>query len=149
MVLKMRRLTTSILIASAFSLIGCAPSAYSSKNLDAGDKAAVFVMDIFAFGKVSQAIVCEEEKGTNHPDCQKLLKQTKENFEIWSGAAKDSLNYHYGSDSSNNGYTTDYDWDWDYQPGNSQWVCRGIQTAQYAELSNCAYDVQDDDRWPN
>ena len=44
---------------------------------------------------------------------------------------------------------TDYDWDWDYQPGNGQWVCRGITTGQYAELSNCTYDVQDDDRWPN
>jgi len=46
------------------------------------------------------------------------------------------------------GSTKDYDWDWDYQPANSQWVCRGIQTGQYAELENCLYDVQDDDRWP-
>ena len=44
--------------------------------------------------------------------------------------------------------TYDYDWDWDYQPGNNQWVCRGIQTGQYAELENCTYDYKDDDRWP-
>lgn len=44
--------------------------------------------------------------------------------------------------------STDYDWDWDYQPGNGQWICRGIQTGQYAELENCAYDLKDDDRWP-
>ena len=42
----------------------------------------------------------------------------------------------------------DYDWDWDYQPANRQWVCRGIQTGRYAELSNCAWDRKDDDRWP-
>jgi hypothetical protein len=42
----------------------------------------------------------------------------------------------------------DYDWDWDYQPANRQWVCRGIQTGRYAELSNCAWDAKDDDRWP-
>ena len=42
---------------------------------------------------------------------------------------------------------TDSDWDWDYQPGNGQWVCRGIQTGQYAALSNCAYDIKDDNRW--
>lgn len=48
------------------------------------------------------------------------------------------------------GYSpTDSDWDWDYQPSNGQWVCRGIQTGQYSQLSNCAYDLKDDDRWPN
>ena len=43
---------------------------------------------------------------------------------------------------------TDYDWDWDFQPGNNQWVCRGIQSGQYASLEKCAFDIQDDDRWP-
>jgi len=42
----------------------------------------------------------------------------------------------------------DYDWDWDYQPANTQWVCRGIQTGRYANQDNCAYDFKDDDRWP-
>lgn len=50
--------------------------------------------------------------------------------------------------STVNTYVTDYDWDWDYQPANGQWVCRGIQTGQYAALSNCAYDIKDDNRWP-
>ena len=53
----------------------------------------------------------------------------------------------YGGGSSSRSYT-DYDWDWDYQPANGKWVCRGIQSGQYAELDNCAYDYQDDDRWP-
>jgi len=44
---------------------------------------------------------------------------------------------------------SDSDWDWDYQPKNGQWACRGIQTGQYAELSKCAGDYKDDDRWPN
>lgn len=56
-------------------------------------------------------------------------------------AAAANNNYYGGS-------TTDYDWDWDYQPANGQWVCRGIQTGQYAELENCAYDMMNDDRWP-
>jgi len=44
---------------------------------------------------------------------------------------------------------SDSDWDWDYQPKNGQWACRGIQTGQYAEISKCAGDYKDDDRWPN
>jgi len=58
-------------------------------------------------------------------------------------AIYDSLGQDYTSNSSDN------DWDWDYQPGNNQWVCRGVDTGQYAELENCAYDVIDDDRWPS
>lgn len=45
--------------------------------------------------------------------------------------------------------SSDYDWDWDYQPGNNQWVCRGVQTGQYAEVENCRYDTIDDNRWPS
>ena len=44
---------------------------------------------------------------------------------------------------------TDTDHDWDYQPGNNTWACRGVQTGQYADLDNCAYDIKDDDRWPS
>ena len=43
---------------------------------------------------------------------------------------------------------TDWDWDWDYQPGNGQWVCRGIQTGRYASPDRCAMDLKDDNRWP-
>lgn len=49
-----------------------------------------------------------------------------------------------GARSSN-----DYDWDWDFQPGNQQWVCRGVQTGQYAEVANCRYDSKTDYRWPS
>ena len=54
-------------------------------------------------------------------------------------------------DSNNGGGTKRYDsdWDWDWQPANATWVCRGITTGQYAELSNCQYDIKDDNRWPN
>lgn len=44
--------------------------------------------------------------------------------------------------------TVDWDWDWDYQPANGQWVCRGIQTGQYAVPDRCAMDIKDDNRWP-
>lgn len=50
----------------------------------------------------------------------------------------------YNSPSSG----TDWDWDWDYQPANGQWVCRGIQTGQYATRDKCAIDTMVDDRWP-
>jgi hypothetical protein len=53
------------------------------------------------------------------------------------------------SGSANSYTANDYDWDWDYQPANGQWVCRGVQTGQYASLGNCAYDLKNDDRWPN
>ena len=55
------------------------------------------------------------------------------------------------ADSNNGGGAKRYDsdWDWDWQPANATWVCRGITTGQYAELSNCQYDIKDDNRWPN
>jgi hypothetical protein len=46
------------------------------------------------------------------------------------------------------GTLSDSDWDWDWQPANATWVCRGITTGQYAALSNCQYDIKDDNRWP-
>ena len=57
--------------------------------------------------------------------------------------------------SGGGGYSApvrDYDWDWDAfydQYYNLQWRCRGIQTGQFANDSNCAYDYKDDDRWPD
>ena len=46
------------------------------------------------------------------------------------------------------GQATDYDWDWGYQPANFQWVCRGVQSGQYAAKERCAFDLKIDDRWP-
>ena len=94
---------------------------------------------------------------TNDGDIYDANKHSKEDFSVEktillgigaaaaaAAAAACSDGYCGGGGST----TVDYDWDWDYQPANTQWVCRGIQTGQYAELSDCAYDVQDDDRWP-
>ena len=53
-----------------------------------------------------------------------------------------------GGYSSSSYAETDRDWDWDYMPENRQWVCRGIQTGQFAEPHNCSFDLQNDDRWP-
>jgi hypothetical protein len=47
--------------------------------------------------------------------------------------------------------TVDLSYSWDEQPdayGGRQWVCRGEQTGQYAELSRCAYKIKIDTRWP-
>ena len=81
-------------------------------------------------------------------------KHKKEDFSLLNtigaiGAAAVVINEVYNSSGSSSSYaTSDTDWDWDYQPANNQWVCRGIQTGQYAELENCQYDEVDDDRWP-
>jgi hypothetical protein len=45
----------------------------------------------------------------------------------------------------------DFDWDWDLQSnvrGEPIWVCRGVQTGEYAEVSRCAFKLQTDLRWP-
>ncbi len=47
---------------------------------------------------------------------------------------------------------TDYDWDWDgfyNQFSELVWACRGIQTGQFADASNCTYDLKTDVRWPD
>jgi len=49
---------------------------------------------------------------------------------------------------SNDGRVQFADWDWDYQPGNGQWVCKGIQTERYASPDGCAMNLKDDNRWP-
>jgi len=54
----------------------------------------------------------------------------------------------YNSQPTFSGSNYDYDWAWDFQPGDGRWVCRGIQTGQYASKSNCANDFKNDSRWP-
>lgn len=47
--------------------------------------------------------------------------------------------------------SSDWDWDWDQiynQYGQLVWMCRGIQTTQFAESARCAYKPQTDLRWP-
>lgn len=47
---------------------------------------------------------------------------------------------------------TDYDWDWDQiynQYRQLVWVCRGVQTTQFAEAWHCNGKLQTDLRWPN
>jgi len=45
----------------------------------------------------------------------------------------------------------DWDWDWDqfYDSGALVWVCRGLQTGQFAEPYRCQYKMQTDWRWPS
>jgi hypothetical protein len=45
----------------------------------------------------------------------------------------------------------DFEWDWDafYRNGNLVWVCRGVQTGQFAHHSHCQNKPQLDWRWPN
>lgn len=45
----------------------------------------------------------------------------------------------------------DYSWAWDQQAagyGTTQWVCRGMQTGQYADQSLCANKIRMDTTWP-
>lgn len=47
--------------------------------------------------------------------------------------------------------TADYDWDWDEQYDGTNrlvWVCRGVQSGQYAEPSRCGFKMRTDIRWP-
>lgn len=45
----------------------------------------------------------------------------------------------------------DTQWDWDYMNGGNGfpiWVCRGVQTGQFAEEAKCAGRLMNDGRWP-
>lgn len=56
-----------------------------------------------------------------------------------------------GSAPAASSQSVDSDWDWDqfYDGyGVLVWRCRGVQTGQFAENSNCAYDSMTDYRWP-
>ena len=49
--------------------------------------------------------------------------------------------------SSYSSFTGGPDWDWDIFP-NGQYVCRSIQTGQFAEHYHCDGMPMDDYRWP-
>lgn len=79
----------------------------------------------------------------------------KENLKWIAGAAAvGAIAYYAGKGGGvGAGYAAlqDAEWDWDLQPapyGGTQWVCRGVQTAQYAEQWRCANKIQTDYRWP-
>lgn len=45
----------------------------------------------------------------------------------------------------------DREWDWDLfqnEHGRQVWACRGVQTGQFAETSQCQFRLQTDLRWP-
>ena len=59
-----------------------------------------------------------------------------------------------GSASGGSAYapTSDYDWEWDEfygKYGTLVWACRGVQTAQFADMNRCAYKLKTDWKWPS
>jgi hypothetical protein len=45
----------------------------------------------------------------------------------------------------------DYEWDWDqfWNGGQRVWVCRGVQTGEFADFERCRFVPQYDHRWTN
>lgn len=83
---------------------------------------------------------------------------TPEARERWviAGAALavGALAYQAGKGGGGGGYAapTDYDWDWDQyynQYYQLVWMCRGVQTTQFADAWRCSGKPQTDLRWPN
>ena len=59
--------------------------------------------------------------------------------------------YQAGKGGGYSAPASDYQWDWDQQRNQYQqliWICRGVQTGQYAEESRCSGLAQTDWRWP-
>lgn len=83
---------------------------------------------------------------------------TPEDRQKWAAAAAivavAAIAYSATRSDGGGGYApaaVDYEWDWDqfYHQGTLIWACRGVQTGQFAERSNCQYKYQSDYRWPN
>lgn len=64
----------------------------------------------------------------------------------------------YGEMSVNEGIellpqmTRDFAWDWDqfyHSNGKLVWVCRGVQTGQFAKFEQCDGKYKNDNRWPS
>ena len=95
-------------------------------------------------------------RGVSESECAGIVKE--QNIAIGAGivlgaaliaAAASGGGGGYGS----GGYTpvSDYQWDWDQfygSAGQLVWVCRGVQTAQFADLWRCSGKTQSDFRWP-
>lgn len=90
------------------------------------------------------------------PACLALAScaNTPENQAKWQafsdGLVAGAAAYSAGYNSARQPVAQDWDWDWDqfYYNGALVWVCRGVQTAQFAHTDRCAYRAQTDWRWP-
>lgn len=98
-----------------------------------------------------------KERGLSIYECKRVVEEHRDSVAegvlaaaalIVVAAAVIAVSEGVGSGGLVEGGQTDNDYDWDYQPRNDRWVCRGTTTGQYAELSNCKYDLKDDSRWP-
>ena len=128
-------------------LASCNTTAYKDTTLK--EKLYIGAMDVVSFGTGSDWIACLRKKGKEHPECQKLRERSLDYGRAWSGAAHDSLRYHYGTSAPTPSLEDETGWDWDYLAGSDQWRCRSTQTGRYAEYEHCYGKVMDDNRWPN
>jgi hypothetical protein len=89
-------------------------------------------------------------RNLNFQDCARIIQREREMMAaaalvgLAAGAAASS-----GSGSP--AQARDYSWDWDQfrdQYGRLVWRCRGIQTGQFANDSQCRGNSRIDDRWP-
>ncbi len=98
-------------------------------------------------------------RGLDYPGCTELVRKQNEQAATGALVALAAIalvavarSGSGGGGGNYTGSTTDYAWDWD-QFYNDQyqlvWICRGVQTGQFAELSKCYGKFQTDSRWPS
>ncbi len=92
-------------------------------------------------------------RGLHQADCDKLIR--KEHAAIAAallvGAAAYAAAESGGGGGGGSGTVTDYEWDWDEFYNHEYrlvWVCRGVQTGQFAEEWHCNGKPKTDYRWP-
>ncbi|MES2899503.1 MAG: hypothetical protein V4723_07230 [Pseudomonadota bacterium] len=159
--LSQRRTTLPQLLALLALLAGCAasPSAFYAdasaitdvklcrtlRSADAGTD-RTFAVD------VRRTV---NTRGLTDDACDALISQQNTSIAaaVVVGAAAVAVARYGGGVGvgASTGASHDYDWDWDqFYDRHFQlvWACRGIQTGQFANTSNCAYKTQTDYRWP-
>lgn len=144
------------------SLAGCAmtPQRFASSAGAMSDvRVCRSLADATASGDSSFVALVSDEAGKrslSSERCEALIREENQRAALILGAiaigiAAAAAKHGGGGGGATSGPPTDYEWDWDEirnEFGRLVWVCRGVQSGQFAELWHCGGKVKTDWRWP-
>lgn len=94
------------------------------------------------------------KRGLSSERCETLVREENQRAALILGAIAVGLAAaaaRRGGGGGGSPTQADYEWDWDEirnQYGQLVWVCRGVQSGEFAELWRCGGKVKTDWRWP-
>lgn len=157
-----REFSKVVALAVAVALTGCAisPELFKRRGAQMRDDEvcsaradAENARDV----RFQEAVIAEaRRRGLSAARCDAMLIEQRENAAAVIGAVllvagAVAVAKHSGGNYVPASVEGDTRWDWDLMNGSDGrpvWVCRGIQTRQFADLARCTGKFQQDWTWP-